>query len=200
MKRIFYLCVGIVLVVQLACNGGAPKNGNSAANSNNANLSQVNPPPGPNNPNAPTDPNAPGGPLSQNSDKGGKTTATNVVAPAPSDSSALSMSSMEFHGAVLKGNKEQLTALLADDFKGTMDDGSVQTKAQLLANAKDSGQFYSANVKPVQVNGNSATTMGTITLMGTDPTQGQTGAALNFTDTWRKTGDKWLVVSTKITK
>lgn len=41
-----------------------------------------------------------------------------VIARAPTDSATLPMSSMEFHGALLRGNKEQLAVLIADDFKG----------------------------------------------------------------------------------
>jgi hypothetical protein len=202
MKRIIFLCLGIALVAaQFGCKGGASKNGNTAANANNVN--QVNPvgPNGPNNPNAPTDVAGPGGPLSQDNPKGPKGNMPNVVAPPPSDNNSLSMSSMEFHGALLRGNKEQMAALLADDFKGTMEDGSVVNKTQLLANAKDTGKFYSANVPPPTVKGNSATTAGTITMMSSDPAAGQSGGApLHFTDTWRKTGDKWLLVATVITK
>lgn len=201
MKRTLFLCLGIVLIAaQFGCKGGAQKNGNTAANANNPN--QVNPG-GPNNPNAPIDPNAPGGPLAQQGGPKGKgnPTGESPVSTAPMDASSLSMSSMEFHGALLRGNKEQLTALMADDFKGTLEDGSVQNKTQIVANAKDTGQMYSANVPPAVVKGNTATTTGTITMMAADPAGGKSaGPGLKFTDTWRKSGDKWLLIATTITK
>jgi hypothetical protein len=205
MTKLVSLCLGLALLaLQFGCGGGAnTNNANGGLNTNGpnpANPNQVNP----NNPNTPANVNGPpGGPITQENGKPGRpplNANANTISPAPTQEGGLSMATMDFHGALLRGNKDQLTALMADDYKGTMLDGSVQNKAQALAALKQSDQMYSATVQPPQVKGNAATMSGTLTLMSGDPANSKPGEVLKFTDTWQKHGDKWLITSTKITK
>jgi hypothetical protein len=205
MSKLVYLCLGIILLAaQWGCGGGAASNANGKLAGDNP--AGVNPNAAdPNNPNVPPNVNsAPGGPIAQDPTKRGKPGLDQPpqIAQAPADSSGLSFSSMDFHGALLRGSKDQLTVLVADDFKGTMLDGSVQNKTQLLAGLKPSDQMFSANVQPPKVTGNSATILGTISMMGAgaDPKNSKPGPEIKFTDTWQKRGNKWLITGTTITK
>ena len=203
MSKLVYLCLGIILLAaQWGCSSRATTNANANLAGNNP--PGVNPNPAdPQNPNVPPNVNsAPGGPIAQQDPRTGKPGLDQApqIAQPPADSSALSFSSMDFHGALLRGNKEQLAVLIADDFKGTMLGGAVQNKTQLLAGVKPSDQMFSANVQPAKVTGNSATLSGTITMMGSDPKNSKQGEVVKFTDTWQKRGNKWLITATSITK
>ena len=205
MPKLVYLCLGIILLAaQFGCGGKAVNNANAANTANPANPNNPANPGNPNDPNAPP-PNVngpPGDPLGPQTSPKGKPplSTTNTISQPPADSSGISFAAMDFHGAHLHGNKDQMAVLMADEFKGTLVDGSVQNKTQLLAGAKPSTEMFQANVNPPQVKGDSATVTGTITLMGDDPKTAKSGQVLKFTDTWRKHGAKWLVVSTTITK
>lgn len=124
-------------------------------------------------------------------------TATEVIAPAPTDSSTLSMSSMEVHGALMRGNKAQLAVLIANNFRATMPNGVTLDRAQFLEAVVDTKLFYHASVAPARVNGNTATTKGWIAPMNGNR---QERVRIRFTDTWEKQGEMWLLVATTIRK
>ncbi|MEO6392263.1 MAG: nuclear transport factor 2 family protein [Pyrinomonadaceae bacterium] len=205
MSKLVYLCLGIALLaVQFGCGGRGATNANAANTANPANPNNPVNPGNPNDPNAPPpNVNGPGGETIAAPGKNGKpplSSTNETVTQPPADSSGISFAAMDFHSALLHGNKDQLAVLIADEFKGTQADGSVQNKTQLLAGAKPSTMMFQANVNPPQVKGDSATVTGTITLMGDDPKTAASGQVLKFTDIWRKHGPKWLVVSTTISK
>lgn len=205
MSKLVYLCLGVVLLAaQFGCGGGAANNANVANSANPANPNNPANPGNPNDPNAPPpNVNGPGGETIAAPGKNGKppiASTNNTVSQPPAESSGISFAAMDFHSALLHGNKEQLAILMADEFKGTMLDGSVQNKTQLLAAAKPSTEMFQANVSPPQVKGDSVTVSGTITMMGDDPKTAKSGQVLKFTDIWRKHGGKFLLVSTTITK
>lgn len=81
-----------------------------------------------------------------------------------------------------------------------MPDRSEVDRDQLLALVTDSGVFYQASAGPARVRGNTAITRGWIAPMSTGPRPPKESARLNFRDTWKKRGEKWLLVATVIRK
>lgn len=123
-----------------------------------------------------------------------------AIALAPTDPTLLSMASLEFHGALLRGNRERLSVLLAPDFAGTMPDESVWNRSRLLATTPDSRQYYKTIALPPNVTCNIATVTNTISLINKAVGPPEVLLELEFHDTWRKQGKKWLLVATVIAK
>lgn len=187
-KVLFFVCAAM-LAAQVGCSKGNQSNANAPATANSN--TQVNPT------TAPVNPNQPNGIPPGTSAQTNQPNPTVGVAPANMADMSLEMLASDFHAAVLQGRKAQLEPMLADNYKGTQVDGSVVNKQQLLASLKESQQMFTLNANKPDVKGDTATVSGTYSLTSMDqPKQG--GKSYQFTDTYHKQGDKWLVVTSKV--
>ena len=92
------------------------------------------------------------------------------------------------------GNAESLAPMLADDFVALDSDGSVHSKAEVLARTKKAKWVTNeiADLK-VTVHGDSAIVTGSWTGKGTDGNGKAVDAKERWVDTWVKTsGGKWV--------
>lgn len=121
------------------------------------------------------------------------------VAPAPTDASGLAFASMDFHGALIHGNSEQLNIFLAEKFQGRMLDGSVLNRTSVLEQVAINKQMFMATVSPPVVRGDEASVTGRVELYGKDGDKGDPEAVFRFTDSWRRFGEKWLITKTTMT-
>ena len=95
------------------------------------------------------------------------------------------------------GDADALAPMLADDFVAMDSDGSLHSKAELIARTKKAKWTTNeiADVK-VTVHGDSAVVTGSWTGNGTDGTGKPVNAKERWTDTWVKTtGGKWQCVA-----
>jgi ketosteroid isomerase-like protein len=99
--------------------------------------------------------------------------------------------------AALASKGEALAPLLATDFVSIQSDGTLQTKAQYVANTnKGKWQVSEVSDMKVQVHGNSAVVTGVWTGKGTDGTGKTFDGKERFADTWVKMADgKWQCVA-----
>jgi len=99
--------------------------------------------------------------------------------------------------AALASKGEALAPLLATDFVSIQSDGTMQTKAQYVANTnKGKWQVSEVSDMKVQVHGNSAVVTGVWTGKGTDGTGKTFDGKERFADTWVKMADgKWQCVA-----
>ena len=99
--------------------------------------------------------------------------------------------------AALASKGEALAPLLATDFVSIQSDGTMQTKAQYVANTnKGKWQVSEVSDMKVQVHGNSAVVTGVWTGKGTDGTGKTFDGKERFADTWGKMADgKWQCVA-----
>jgi hypothetical protein len=189
MKRVLlYACVAL-LAAQVGCSKSNQTNANATANANSN--AQANP--GSATVSTTPVPNIPDATSAQTNQKN----PTLGAAPANMGDMSLEMLASDFHAALLQGRKPQLEAMLADNYKGTQADGSVVNKQQLLASLKESQQMFTLNANKPDVKGDTATVTGTFSLNSMEQTK-QNGKSFQFTDTYHKQGDKWLVVSSKV--
>jgi hypothetical protein len=183
-KILLYVCAAL-LAAQFGCS--KQPNANSQANSNNptqAGLPAATPPA-----NAAATPVNPTTVTPSNS-------APAMPPPTETNDMTLQMTASDFHASLLQGRKAQLEPMIADNYKGTQPDGSVMNKQQVLASLKESQQMFSLNAGKPEVKGDTATVTGTYTLNSMDkPQQGKT---YQFTDTYRKQGGKWMVVTSVV--
>lgn len=189
MNRVLLYVFAAALAAQVGCSKSNQTNPNApaAANSNvQANTAT-----------APVDktqpPNLPAGTIAQTNQKNPTTGAP----PANMGDMSLEMLASDFHAALLQGRKAQLETMLADSYKGTQADGSVVNKQQLLASLKESQQMFTLNANKPDVKGDTATVTGTFSLNSMEQTK-QSGKSYQFTDTYHKQGETWLVVSSKV--
>jgi len=95
------------------------------------------------------------------------------------------------------GDADALAPMLADDFVSMDSDGSLRSKAEVIARTKKAKWTTNeiADVK-VTVHGDSAVVTGSWTGNGTDGTGKPVNAKERWTDTWVKTtGGKWQCVA-----
>ena len=99
--------------------------------------------------------------------------------------------------AALASKGEALAPLLATDFVSIQSDGTMQTKAQYVANTnKGKWQVSEVSDMKVQVHGDSAVVTGVWTGKGTDGTGKNFDGKERFGDTWVKMADgKWQCVA-----
>jgi ketosteroid isomerase-like protein len=99
--------------------------------------------------------------------------------------------------AALASKGEALAPLLATDFVSIQSDGTMQTKAQYVANTnKGKWQVSEVSDMKVQVHGDSAVVTGVWTGKGTDGTGKTFDGKERFADTWVKVADgKWQCVA-----
>ena len=95
------------------------------------------------------------------------------------------------------GDGDALAPLLASDFVSVQSDGTMQTKAVYVANArKGKWQVNDVSDMKVQVHGDSAVVIGIWTGKGTDGTGKAFDGRERFVDTWMKMPDgKWQCVA-----
>jgi ketosteroid isomerase-like protein len=95
----------------------------------------------------------------------------------------------DWTAAELRGDKDAVSKYIADDYIGTLTDGTVQNKTQYMAAVAASTDKDVADDYNVRVFGNVAimTHRGTVT--GTDNLQ------YRSTHVWMKRGGKWLLVA-----
>jgi ketosteroid isomerase-like protein len=95
------------------------------------------------------------------------------------------------------GDGDALAPLLAADFVSVQSDGTTQTKAVYVANArKGKWQVNDVSDMKVQVHGDSAVVIGVWTGKGTDGTGKAFDGRERFVDTWVKMPDgKWQCVA-----
>jgi ketosteroid isomerase-like protein len=95
------------------------------------------------------------------------------------------------------GDGDALAPLLAADFVSVQSDGTTQTKAVYVANArKGKWQVNDVSDMKVHVHGDSAVVIGIWTGKGTDGTGKPFDGRERFVDTWVKTPDgKWQCVA-----
>jgi hypothetical protein len=91
--------------------------------------------------------------------------------------------------AELKGDKAAAGAFVADDYRGTMPDGSFETKAQYLDTLKATSDMDMADDYNVRMFGDTAimTHRGTVT--GKDP------SVYRSTHVWMKRNGKWQIIA-----
>ena len=91
------------------------------------------------------------------------------------------------------GNADALAPMLADDFVALDSDGTVHTKAEVLARTKKAKWTTNeiADLK-VTVHGDAAVVTGSWTGKGTDGNGKAVDAKERWVDTWVKAGGKWV--------
>lgn len=175
----------LLLAFSTACKG----TGQSGTNPNDPNAS--------NGTTNPTTSASPVGPQ-QGMNQPGASPPSNPTNPgnAPADpmASNLSMMDMDFHSSLLEANKATLEPLLADNYQRTRIDGTVVNKAQELASLKKVDDMLSMEAQPAQIQGDTATVSTKITLTSRDMS-GKKKGSWRTTDTFKKQGDRWVVVS-----
>ena len=189
MKRVLFFIGAAMLAAQVGCSKGNQSNANAPATANSN--TQANPT------TAPVNTTQPDGIAPATSAQTNQTNPTLGANPANMSDMSLEMLASDFHAALLQGRKAQLEPMLADNYKGTQADGSVVNKQQLLASLKESQQMFTLNANKPEVKGDTATVSGTFSLNSMEQTK-QAPKSFQFTDTYHKQGQKWLVVSTKI--
>jgi ketosteroid isomerase-like protein len=102
----------------------------------------------------------------------------------------------EWTKASKAGNADALAPMLADDFVALDSDGSMHTKADVLARVKKAKWVTNdiGDVK-VTVHGDAAVVTGSWTGKGTDGTGKAVDAKERWVDTWVKAGGKWVCVA-----
>ena len=189
MRNILSVSIMAILVI---LSSGCKSSTQSPANSNNPTTAGVNPSPG----NPTTMPNAAG--PQQTMNQPGVNPQSNPAGPsavtANPSGTEVSMVSMDFHSALLQADKTRLEPMLGDNYQRTRSDGTVVNKAQELAALKKTDDMFSMEAQPAQINGDTATVSGKITLRSADK-QGQPTATWQTTDTFKKSNGKWVVVS-----
>jgi ketosteroid isomerase-like protein len=185
-KILFYVCAG-VLAAQLGCSKQPTANTQANGNANTqAGIPAATPPA-----NAVPPPGSATNAAPPNS-------APVMPPPTETNDMSLQMAASDFHASILQGRKAQLEPMIADNYKGTQPDGSVVNKQQLLASLKESKQMFSLNAGKPEVKGDTATVTGTYTLNSMDQQPQQQGKTYQFTDTYRKQGGKWMVVTSNV--
>jgi len=109
------------------------------------------------------------------------------------------MLAMDYHSSLIKGDKDRLEPMLADEYKRTREDGKVFNKAEELASLKKSDDMFSMEAQPAKVEADTATVTGKITLRSATKPE-QVSATWQITDTLKKRNDKWVVISSVMKK
>ena len=181
MKRINVVIAlaAALFLSQTACSSGNQTNStaNTATQNSTANT------------NAPAQP-----PTPQNQNAG-----TQAIGNANTDNnpfSELVMLHSELFTARMKGNREKVASLLADDYKETTGDGKVLNKSQVLASISPDKKYesYTQDEFKSNVRGEAGVVTGRITVLN----QGKT-ESWRFTENFRKQQGRWLAVSLKNT-
>lgn len=91
--------------------------------------------------------------------------------------------------AELKGDKKAAAAMVADDYVGTTQQGTIENKAQYLAQIAPNADFVKSDDYKVRIFGN----MAIMTHRGT--VEGVRNITFRSTHVWMKRGGKWLIVA-----
>ncbi len=91
--------------------------------------------------------------------------------------------------AELKGDKKAAAAMVADDYVGTTQQGTIGNKAQYLAQIAPNADFVKSDDYKVRIFGN----MAIMTHRGT--VEGVRNITFRSTHVWMKRGGKWLIVA-----
>ncbi len=102
----------------------------------------------------------------------------------------------ELFTARMKGNREKVESLLADDYKETTGDGKVLNKSQVLASISPDKKYDSFTQDEFKstMTGDTGVVTGHVVVV----TQGKT-ESWRFTENFRKQQNRWQAVSLKIT-
>lgn len=176
--RVVVLLAIVFSFSQLACSSGNQANTNtSAANSNAPVVSST--PATANNPN--------------------QNTGTQANANTAKDPfTELVLLYSQLFTARMKGNKEKVESLLADDYQETTGDGKTLNRAQVLASINESRKsdpFSMDDLKSTESGGDTGTVTGRVSVTG----QGNQTESWQFSTTFKKQQGQWRASSTKIT-
>lgn len=91
--------------------------------------------------------------------------------------------------AELKGDKKAAAALVADDYVGTTQRGTIENKTQYLASLAPNADIVKSDEYQIRIFGN----MAIMTHRGT--VEGVRNIKFRSTHVWMKRGGKWLIVA-----
>jgi ketosteroid isomerase-like protein len=132
----------------------------------------------------------------------GQNSSMGQNAPASADEQQLLNIEQEWANAMTSGDVATLQRIEADNYVMTNADGTTTTKEQDINGLKSGTEKYQeaelSDLKP-NVNGDTATVTGKITLKGTENGKDISGT-YEFTDTFAKRNGNWEAVSTTSTK
>lgn len=184
-----YKLLASFIAVSFTVSSGCQTAGPSTANPSNTNVS-ANPP----GTSAAASPAAPQQGMDQSAATPPVDPTSAGVVPADSTGTGLTMLAMDFHSTLLRADKAKLEPMLADNYTRTRLDGTIVNKTQELASLKKVEDMLSMEAQPAQVKGDTATVTSKLSLTSRDASGQKTGP-WQTTDTFKKRGDRWLVVS-----
>ena len=115
---------------------------------------------------------------------------------------AVRQRSREYVDALTKRDVGTLEKIWADGYTFINPQGQLVTKAQRIANVTSGATEFQA-IKPqnerLEVMGNVALDIGTVTLQGTKYSGQESSGEYRYMNVWRKTGNDWQIVANQIT-